>query len=269
MSGTHARDGAATRTVPPGAGDAWVLRPRPRPQAHLRLFLLPHAGAGASAFRGWSDGLPADVEVCPVQLPGRENRVAEPAFDRLEPLVRALAGALAGWDDLPWAVFGHSNGALIAFELARHLRREGRHGPVHLFASGRRSPDSPAEGAVTHHLPDGQFVRELRELGGTPEEVMAHPELMALLLPLLRADVALTETYPFVEEAPLECPITAYGGVDDAKASREQTEAWRRHTSGGFTHRRFPGDHFFILSRRDLVLRTLSQDLLDILMRGA
>jgi medium-chain acyl-[acyl-carrier-protein] hydrolase len=225
------------------------------------LFCLPHAGGGASAFRGWADALPADVEVCPVQLPGRENRLAEPAFDRLEPLVQALADVADPWLDLPFAIFGHSNGALIGFELARLLRARGRPGPLHLFASGRRAPDLPADRGLTHQLPEEEFLSTLQELGGLPPALLEHRELLELLVPALRADTAIHETYVFAEEAPLACPITAYGGLSDPRVAREQLEAWGRHTSGGFVARIFPGGHFYLQDDRPTVLRSLSADL--------
>jgi medium-chain acyl-[acyl-carrier-protein] hydrolase len=256
--------------MPAPAASRWITCPRPRPGAVLRLFCIPHAGAGASVFRGWGDALPAEVEVCPVQLPGREQRMGEPAIGRMEPLVGELAREVAAAGDLPFAVFGHSNGALIGFELARLLRRQGLHGPLHLFASGRRAPDLPNPLADLTDLPDDEFLEGLVSLGGTPREVAEHPELLRVLLPLLRADVALNETYRFAEEAPLECGITVYGGVRDPKASRADVEAWRRHTAGPFTLRFFPGDHFFVFGgSRELVLRTLSADLHDLLSRAA
>lgn len=253
-----------SRPPPP---DHWIQRPRPRPGARLRLFCLPHAGGGASTFRGWPDALPPSVEVCPVQLPGRENRTSEPPFDRMEPLVEALAGAVLREAGLPFAVFGHSNGALIGFELARWLRRAGAPQPVHLFPSGRRAPDVPRRTPLTHTLPDDEFLADLRALGGIPEEVLAHPELLGMLLPLLRADVALNEMYEYREEPPLELPITAYTGLADAKVTREDVEAWGRHTARAFTVRAFPGGHFFIFSERPRVLEMLARDL-DGVVRG-
>ena len=238
-----------------------MQRPVPRPGARLRLLLIPHAGGGASAFRGWAEALPPEVEGCTVQLPGRENRMGEPAFDRLPALVEALAGALERWRDLPYAVLGHSNGALIGFELARHARRTGTPGPVHLFASGRRAPHLPSRLRDVHQLPQDELVAELAELGGMPREVLEHPELLALLVPLLRADMALTETYDHRDEPPLDTPITAMTGTEDPKVSLDEAEAWGRHTSGGFRLHTFPGDHFYLFSGRDRVIATLSADL--------
>jgi len=251
-------------TQPP-AKDLWIQRPRPRPGARLRLFLLAHAGGGASAFRGWADGIAADrVEVCPVQLPGRENRLREPAYDRLPPLVEALSAALERWRDLPYAVFGHSTGALVAFELARHAARAGMPGPVHLFASGRRAPDLPSRQRDVHQLPDGELLSELRSLGGFPQALLDHPELLELLLPVLRADLALTETYTPTPGATIAVPITAYIGDRDEKVTADEARAWERHTTAAFHVRTFPGDHFYLFASRDLVLQALSTDLRSI-----
>ena len=238
-----------------------MQRPVPRPGARLRLLLIPHAGGGASTFRGWAEALPPEVEGCPVQLPGRENRMGEKAFDRLPALVEALTGALERWRDLPYAVLGHSNGALIGFELARHARRTGTPGPVHLFASGRRAPHAPSRQRDVHLLPQEELVAELTELGGMPRGVLEHPELMALLVPLLRADMALTETYEHRDEPPLDTPITALTGTEDAKVSLADAEAWERHTRGEFQLHVFPGDHFYLFSNRDRVIATISPDL--------
>lgn len=243
------------------AKDPWIQRPRPHPGARLRLFLLPHAGGGASAFRGWADLFPPQVEVCPVQLPGRENRTREPAFDRVQPLVEALAGVLAGWRDLPYAVFGHSNGALLAFELARHAERTGAPAPVHLFASGRRAPDLPSRQRDVHALPDDEMMAELRTLGGIPEALLEHPELLQLLLPVMRADLAITETYVPTPGATIAAPITVYTSTDDVKVNADEAGAWERHTTAGFRVRTFPGDHFYLFARRDAVIQALADDL--------
>ena len=246
---------------PTATADRWVVRARPNPDAAFRLFCIPHAGGGASTFRGWADSLPADVEVCAVQLPGRENRMAETPFTHVAPLVEAWAEAAAPWLDRPFAVFGHSNGALVAFEWARWLRRTGGPQMAHLFASGRRAPDLPPRQRDTHDLPDHEFLADLRSLGGMPEEVLAHPELLQLLLPVLRADLTVHETYRWYPEPPLELPVTAYVGNADHKVCRDEAEGWERHTTKAFTLRVFPGDHFYLASQRDLLLKTLAKDL--------
>jgi len=243
------------------AADPWILRPRPRPAARLRLLCIPHAGGGASAFRGWAELFPESIEVCPVQLPGREQRLREAPIDRLEPLVEALAGAVLRRREVPFAVFGHSNGALIGFELARRLRRLGEAGPVHLVASGRRAPHVPPPPPLTHGLPDDEFVAELSRLGGIPAQVRDHPELLELILPVLRADVAIHETYEYQDEAPLEIPITGYAGVDDPRAPPDTVAEWAYFTTREFALRTFPGGHFYLASDRDRVIQQLVRDL--------
>jgi len=247
--------------MPTATKDLWIQRPRPRPGARLRLLLLAHAGAGASAYRGWADDFPERVEVCPVQLPGRENRLREQPHERIGPLVDDLARALDPWRDLPWAVFGHSTGALIGFELARHAERTGAPGPVHLFASGRRAPDLPSRQRDLHDRPDGELIAGLRELGGMPQALLDHPELMQLLLPVMRADLALTETYVATPGATIAAPITAYTGAADGKVAEEDARGWERHTTGAFAMRIFPGDHFYLFPGRDLVIESLKREL--------
>jgi medium-chain acyl-[acyl-carrier-protein] hydrolase len=203
-----------------------------------------------------------------VQLPGRENRIAEPPFGEAEPLVRALADVLAAeGDSRPFALFGHSNGALISFELARELRRRGAAGPVHLFAAGRRAPDLPSGLPPIHHLPDEGFLAEIRQLGGLPPTLLEHPELLELLLPALRADVGIHERYRFEEMEPLDVPITTYAGREDPKVLPEQVAAWGRHTRSELRERAFAGGHFFLHEDRAAFLRVLSADLRDLLPR--
>jgi len=234
------------------------------PRAHLRLFCFPYAGGGASAYRGWAASLPADVEVCPVQLPGRESRLREPAFVRPEPLVLALADVLQPLLDLPYAFFGHSLGALIAFELARELRRRAQPLPVHLFVSARRAPQVPARERPIHDLPEEEFLAELRKLKGTPEEVLQHAELMRLLGPVLRADFAVNETYAYVAGEPLDLGISAFGGLGDEEVTREDLAQWSDHTRGPFRLRMLPGDHFFLHSGRDLITESVARDLAEL-----
>ena len=241
--------------------DSWIIRRKPSPQARLRLFCFPYAGGGVSIFRAWSDGLPADVEVCPVQLPGRGTRLMEPPFTRLSPLIQALAQALFPLMDKPFAFFGHSLGALVSFELARQLRREYAVQPVRLFISADRAPQIPNRDPAIHSLPEGEFLVELRRLNGTPREVLEDEELRQIMLPLLRADFAVYETYGYSTEPPLNCPISAFGGLQDRRVSRGDLEAWRDQTSVSFSLRMFPGDHFFLNTTQPVLLRVLSQEL--------
>lgn len=191
----------------------------------------------------------------------------EPAFDRLEPLVRTLADVLAPYMELPFAFYGYSNGALVSFELARELRRRGMREPVHVFAAACPAPHLPDKDPPIHALPDDEVVAEMRRLGGTPDEVLQSEELMRLLIPLLRADAAIHETYVHRDEEPLGVPVTAIGGMSDPKADRAEMEAWRLHTRGAFSLRMIPGDHFFIHSSQAMVLRDLAQDLHGVLRR--
>jgi surfactin synthase thioesterase subunit len=161
----------------------------------------------------------------------------------------------------PFVFFGYSLGALIGFELARSLRREGIDGPVHLVVAAFRAPHLPDPHRPVHDLPDADLVARLRELGGTPPEVLREPELMSLLLPLLRADLSVSETYVHRQEDPLDCSLTAFGAADDLEVSLEEVSAWRSHTRGPFELRIFPGGHFFIQTAQALMLRSLAHDL--------
>ena len=243
------------------AFDSWIAFRKPNPQARLRLFCFPYAGTGASIFRTWSDGLPADVEVCPVQIPGRGTRLMETPFTQLSPLIEALAQALGPLLDKPFAFFGHSLGALVGFELARQLRRQSGVQPVRLFVSADRAPQIPHRDRPIHALPEGELLHELRRLNGIPGKVLEDAELMQIMLPILRADFAVYETYVYSTEPPLNCPISAFGGLQDHRVSRGDLEAWRDQTSGSFSLRMFPGDHFFWNTIQPLLLQVLSQEL--------
>jgi medium-chain acyl-[acyl-carrier-protein] hydrolase len=241
--------------------DSWIACRKPNPQARLRLFCFPYAGTGASIFRTWADGLPADVEVCPIQFPGRGTRLMETPFTQLPPLVQALARALVPLLDKPFAFFGHSLGALVGFELARQLRRQSGVQPVHLFVSADRAPQIPHPDRPIHALPEGEFLAELHRLNGIPGKVLEEAELMQIMLPILRADFAVYETYAYSTEPPLNCPISTFGGLQDRRVSRGDLEAWRAQTSGAFSLRMFPGDHFFWNTTQPLLLQALSQEL--------
>ncbi len=241
----------------------WLACPKPNPQARLRLFCFPYAGGGASTFRTWADDLPADIEVCPVQLPGRENRVREQLFTQLLPLVETLASALRPSLNTPFAFFGHSMGALISFELARQLRRQGAPEPIHLFVSSRPAPQLPDLEPI-HQLPEAAFVTELwSRYNGLPEVLLHNSELMKLFLPVLQADFAIFETYVYTTEASLDCPISAFGGLQDSTVSQEDLLAWRHQTCKSFTLQMFSGDHFFLQDARTLLLQTVGEELMQ------
>jgi medium-chain acyl-[acyl-carrier-protein] hydrolase len=225
-----------------------------------RLVCFPFAGAGATAYREWPDQLPDDVEVIAVQLPGREDRVREQPFTTSEPLVRALGQVLRPYLDLPLALFGHSGGALLAFEVARLL--EARSGaPVALIASGHRAPDLPARTDPLRDQPDDAFVAAIAALDGTDAAVLADENLRRVVLPALRADVTLMETYAYRPGASLTGPITAFGGDRDPLVPAEDLQQWHTHTTGDFRVRLFPGNHFFLTESRAAVLAGIADAL--------
>jgi surfactin synthase thioesterase subunit len=211
--------------------------------------------------------LPERVELCLTQLPGRDSRLREAPFTRLQPLAEALCENLLLYFDKPFAFFGHSMGALIAFELARLLQRRYNCEPVHLFVSGRRAPPIPDTESPRYELSEPEFIAELRRLNGTPASVLDHPELMELLLPVIRADFAICQTYVYSSGPLLGCPISAFGGLEDRDVTREHLEAWRDQTSSSFVLRMLPGDHFFINAAQPVLLKLLSRELYSITNR--
>jgi medium-chain acyl-[acyl-carrier-protein] hydrolase len=213
----------------------------------MRLVCFPPAGAGASWYAGWAGALPAAV--VPVQLPGRENRLAEPAIARLDRLVERLASELRDVVHPPYALFGHSMGALVAWRLAVHFAAQGMPGPERLYVSAQRAPQLPGRRRPLHALPDAELLRGIRKLGGTPPEVLEQPELVRLLLPALRADFAIAEGFVDGSAPALHCPIVAFGGRDDPEVTRKELLAWCERTRGPFRLVVLAGDHF--APRRD------------------
>jgi medium-chain acyl-[acyl-carrier-protein] hydrolase len=239
----------------------WVGCTDPNLRVQLRLFCFPYAGGGASTFRLWPDHLPTEVEVCPVQLPGRESRLMEPLFTRLAPLVHTLAKALQPHMTVPFAFFGHSMGALVSFELARYLHRQSAPVPAHLFLSGRRAAQIVDTKPHTYDLPEPAFLDMLRRLNGTTAEVLECEELMRLVLPILRADMEVCETYVYSHDTPLDCPISVFSGLQDPEVSYAAAAAWREQTVGPFAVHVLPGDHFFIHSARAPLIQVLSAEI--------
>jgi medium-chain acyl-[acyl-carrier-protein] hydrolase len=239
------------------AQERWIDRPASARHTRVQLFCFPFAGGSAAEFRTWQSRLPAGVGVVAIQLPGRANRIGEPLFVALRPLVDALREALRPHLRPPFAFFGHSMGALIAYELARRLDR----GPDRLYVSGHRAPQLPARDRPLRDLPDDELVIELRRLDGTPAEVLDDAELCDLLLPRLRADFAIAETYVHVPNPLLDIPITAFGGTEDRLVRPSELRPWACVTRGAFRLRMLPGSHFFLHTARDAVLDALAEDL--------
>jgi medium-chain acyl-[acyl-carrier-protein] hydrolase len=244
-------------------GSPWTVVRTTATPPQLRLFCFPYAGGATAVYYRWSRQFPAGVQVCPIELPGRGVRLREAPFRRILPLVEAVAQGLPAFWDRPFALFGHSLGAWIAFELARHLRDSRGIVPVHLLVSASRAPHLPPTRSSIHDLPDAEFRRELQRLSGTPPEVLENDDYMRLMLPGIRADFEMFECHAFQEGPPLTCPVTALGGWEDPVVSRAELEAWRRHTTGQFALRMFPGDHFFLLDPQAEVRPFVEQTLRD------
>lgn len=239
----------------------WFAFARPKAAVAMRLFCFPYAAGAASVFASWSNELPDHVQVCGVQLPGRQNRLNEVPYRDLSLLVDDLCDAFEDYSDLPLALFGHSMGALIAFELARQLRRRNLPQPAHLFVAGYAAPQLPRWQSPLHTLNDRELVLALHQFRGTPEHLLKNEQLMQMMLPVLRADFALCETYVYRPEPSLSCPITALGALSAADVSRPELQAWAVQTTGEFKIEMFSGDHFFLTTSRTPLLQLISAEL--------
>lgn len=226
----------------------------------LRLFCFSYAGGCSTVFRSWSNHLPGSVEVCAIQLPGRESRSAEQPYRRLRSLVTDLHAVIAPLLDRPFALFGHSMGALVAFELARQLRRAGERQPEQLFLAAFRAPQLPNPNIRIHHLPD-EVMKTVLAKEGTPQNVLDNDEIMRALLPSLRADFELCDTYEYVAEAPLSVPMSIFGGLHDVRVGRADLEQWSVQADREFDLSMLPGSHFFIHEAQDLLLAQIAAKL--------
>ncbi len=229
----------------------------------LRLFCVPYAGGGASVFRKWPETFSNyGIEVCAVQPPGRESRISERPFNSLADLVSTLATELTHWCEVPFALFGHSMGALTCFELARTLRSAGKQLPEHLFVSGARAPHLPRVEQELHLKTDNEFIYHIaNRYQGLPQAVLADRELIKVFLPILRSDFTAFETYEYRESDPLGVPITAFGGSNDSLVRLAELEGWRQQTARHFTLKLFHGDHFFLNSARGELIASILAEL--------
>lgn len=231
----------------------WIYQAPARGGCRLRLFCFPYAGGGAAVYRLWPDAMPHGVELCRVQLPGRESRLAETPFDRVESIIDALLPVIRPMLDVPFAFFGHSMGALVSFELARAVRREYGLTAHRMFASAWRAPQLPL-GSKLHQLPESEFIRKLQaRFSGIPDGVLRDRELLDMMLPVLRADLAVCEAYEYVSDRPFDCPILVFGGMEDHWVNPSELAAWSVHSELATEIEMFPGDHFFINDERQNV----------------
>jgi medium-chain acyl-[acyl-carrier-protein] hydrolase len=244
------------------SSNKWILFPRPNPAATLRLFCFHYAGGSAQIFHGWPTYLPLSVEMGTIQLPGRGHRFREPHIRRLVPLSRIVAHELLPHLNKPFVFFGHSLGALLCFETARSLRRENWRQPSHLFISATEAPHRRSSKELFSNLPKSALVKKLHELKGTPVEALENDELLDFMLPTIRADFEVCETYEYHPESPLECQMTIYGGLEDCEVEAERLAAWSEMTVGACEVRMFPGGHFYLNSSQAGFLQTFTGDLL-------
>jgi len=248
--------------------DSRFFRLRANSPAEMRLFCFPSAGGGVAQLYSWFKGLPSNVEMCPIQLSGREERRQEPPIRRMDVLVAAVADALEPALKMPYALFGHSLGALVAFELARELRRRRLPPPARLFVSSRDAPQLPPRFSPIHHLPDAEFIERLAaRYGPIPPAILSEPELMNMFLPVLRSDMEILETYSYRPELPLELDLSVFGGTSDPSVDKIGLSSWAEQTSLPLAIRMFPGDHFFPRVAREDFLKATSRDLAESLRK--
>ena len=234
---------------------------RANAKASLKLICFPYAGAATTAFWSWRLRLPENVELCAIQLPGRHDRSLEPPFRRVSHALEEIGKSLLTVLDRPFAFFGHSMGAILSFEISRWLRHHRNLLPEVLFVSGRRAPQIPDTGPTRYLMDDAGFLDEIRKLNATPEEILANAEALKLFLAVLRADTELCETYAYLDDVPLACPIVAFAGMDDIEETSVLMKGWHLQTTRDFTLHQLKGDHFFLRSSEPELLRLLLMEL--------
>lgn len=226
----------------------------------LRLFCFPYAGGGGAVYREWHKVLSPEIEVLPIVMPGREKRFSETPFRTMDELVDALMKGLQPFTDVPFAFFGHSLGALISFELSRKVYREWGIQPVRLYVSGKRAPHIVHDQAPIYNLPRDKFLAKLQDLNGTPNEIMQNHDLFEIYELMLRADFEICDTYKFVPGAPVNYPISVFGGLQDIIAE-DQLDAWADLTTSSCKVQMLEGDHFFIHKQQNTILNVVQSEL--------
>lgn len=247
----------------------WLAHRVRNPRARLRLFCYPHAGGGASAFLGWRGRLPEAAELCPLEPPGRWSRNKEPLERNVHPLAASLVEDLEGALDVPYVLLGHSVGAFVMFEAARSLGERGPRAPEHLVVASRGAPHFPKEGPDWSKLPDDALLYHLGKLYGSDRlGAMEDPDLRALFLPVIRADLEVLETYDVGDAAAIGVPISAYGGRADPSFHEEKIAAWEDYTREAFHTAAFEGDHFFVHDPASGFLDRLGAIVEEVIARG-
>ncbi len=232
--------------------------------AKIKLFCFPFAGGSAAVFNPWRPLLSQHIELRAVELAGRGRRIREPLYSSIPDAVDDVYSIIKDeLDKGPYALFGHSMGSVIAFELTYKIRKNNLPEPIHIFFSGRGAPHMPTDQKKKYHLmPDAEFRLEMIELGGTAKEFFEHPELVEVFLPLLRGDLKVNENYEFTEKpGKLNCGITILNGTEDEEVSLEEAEAWREHTDHNCSTYQFAGGHFFINDEAEAIVRIINNSL--------
>lgn len=241
--------------------EPWVKREPRRPGARARLFCFAHAGGGPAFFRGWRDAFTPHFELCSIVLPGRDERRRETPSTRMDQVIEPLFAVLSSFADKPFALFGHSMGAAIAYEMAQRFAASTIGPPLRLFVSGRRAPHLPARRRSFYDLPDDEFLRVIGAMNGTPSEVLLDEGLLKLFLPCLRADFELIETWAPSPGPLLSCPVSAFSGDADPEVNPTELAGWNRVTSAEFRSRMFAGDHFYLRGAHPQLLAGIREDL--------
>ena len=237
----------------------WFIPFKQEKSSYIRLFCFHYGGGSASAYRDWAKDLIEHVDLVAVQLPGRESRFGEPLLDNVSQVATELYKNFNSYLEKPFVFFGHSIGALIAFEFVRLLRKNGVPQPKHLIVSSTKAPQVPLKKAPIHHLPDPELIEKIREYNGIPSNILEDQELMSIFLPIIRADFSISETYQYTAEKSLTCPITALGGLNDDSFDQADLIKWEEQSISQFEYYLLPGDHFFIRSSYQEVITIVNK----------